>query len=264
MVYRPGAGRRTLFLERRFMDHTDTHVNKEAHAETPQGASGERAEPSANTRCTRAELERDAKALLNELGMGMRAAEIRGRHRWTRTAYHRRLKVAETLAREDYDPARAMMVFLQHEARFRNLQREARQRAEYLKSRLEAVAACPKEPEVGREAMLHTALTQTVKFIADCEKEILSCAVRLKVMPVWDAKNKKFNTFAECAPADFSDLPEEDAAEDEPGPASAEPLPPRTSESSANPGVPGGKNENAPHEPPSGALDGYNIWPHKV
>jgi len=133
-------------------------------------------------RATRLTLEADARAIRAELGKGLGASEISARHGWSHNAYNRRMRVAEKQAKDEFGGDRIYRIFLMHEARFAAIQRDAREQAAEIKARLlDAIKNGTLDP---RElAALGNVHVRSLKFIMDCQKEILKCAQATHITP---------------------------------------------------------------------------------
>jgi hypothetical protein len=152
--------------------------------ETAPGANAVERKPArhaaGNERLAR---EQDARTLTEELGKGLSMMEIRAKYGWSRSAYYRRVRLAENLAKEEYDNERAYLIFLKHEARIRRLQREAEARVEDIKRRLQQLAQNCNDADAREVAALNNTLVKMLKFIGQCEEMIFKSAEILGIMP---------------------------------------------------------------------------------
>ena len=190
---RPGE-RGASFTKGLAMNGNDTILGKEAEQNGPKtnggdsrsngtepkadesgskpDASGRKA-PSAR-RATRLALEQDAIVLREEIGEGLSVTEICARHGWTRSAYHRRARLAHRMALEEYHDDRAFLIYLRREARYRLLQRQAEARLQQQDIRAGQAAQAPANPR--NEAALTDSSLKMFEFIASCEDKIYQCA----------------------------------------------------------------------------------------
>jgi len=143
----------------------------------------------------RLELQRDARALLEDLGLGLTVAEICERRSWSRSGYFRRLRVAEKMANREYDPAHSMATFLKHTARYRHAQRSAGVRLQELESAFKDLAHSAEANPFLVPALTH-AYVRLLAFSLDCDDRTFRRAVELGVVPPV-SKDKREFTVAE-------------------------------------------------------------------
>jgi len=192
------AGREISFTRGAAMDENDTVLDKDAHETGQKADATERKPPLCARRRTRLVREQEARALREELGEGLTVTEIRARHGWTHSAYYRRARLAERLAREEYDPKRAFMIFLTHETRYRRLQRDAEALAEETRRELSRTGG--DGADLRKRAALTNALVAILRFIGECEGRILRCAESMGIKPAEPESEERW-TFAEFARA---------------------------------------------------------------
>ena len=181
------------------MNGNDTALDKEAVSGDAQSGvtAPERRPPSAKY-STRLAREREAKAIREELDRGLSATEICAKYGWTHSTYYRRLRLAEKMGRDEYDPERAFMIFLKHEARYRRLQHEAEAMAAEIRRDLSQRAG--DGANLREKAALATALAGLLRLIGDCEAKISKCAKVLGIKAAESDGEKRW-TFAEFARA---------------------------------------------------------------
>jgi hypothetical protein len=154
-------------------------------------------------------LEQDARLLLADLGKRLSVTEICRRRGWTRNAYYRRLRVAEKFAREEYDPRRAMAVFLKREARCQRLQAAADRCMKQVAFCLRGVSASDDRVKPAALAALIGAFVKALKFQADCERDLWQSARDMSLLPSQEPTGKEPVTLAELIKASIEEYGEE-------------------------------------------------------
>ena len=196
-------GQGISFMRGTAMNENDTALEKEADSHDPQAnaAKPDAAQDGQNARpvrqdaakdakpartprkhATRKELEWDARGILEDLGHGLTVADICERRSWSRKEYYTRMRVAEELAKEEYDPAYNMAIFLKHTARYRVAQRSAEERLHEMEERLRDLARSDSANPFLAPALAH-AYARILSLIIDCDDRTLKRAMELGVVP---------------------------------------------------------------------------------
>ena len=140
------------------------------------------------SRSTSLALERDAQAILADLAAGLDPSQIRHQRGWTGTAYHRRLRIAENLFREQFDPERVYALFLRYKSTHEKLQRAAETRLASINRAIDLLGESATSADLRAIAPMTNAAVKTMRFISECQDKIVKFARELNLP---DAPEKK-------------------------------------------------------------------------
>jgi hypothetical protein len=162
------------------MNQNDTPADNQATEITPQTSLAVQQPAALARRATRLRLWQDAQALREDLGEGLSVTETCSKHGWSRPSYYRRARLAEKMARNEYNPRHARMLYLRREARYRQFQRSVEAYASVLEDRIIKALESNSNEILRDTSALITGMVKTMKFIVECEEHILSSAKNMQ------------------------------------------------------------------------------------